>query len=499
MTAAEEPAWRHLHPLTPWFRGGVTIVVIIGALFNFAQQNLLEAIEMIRTAGVIWLILGILAIAALVTGYSLVWWHFARFRVTADKVELRTGFIFRQQRSFRLDQLEAVDVVHPLVARLFGLAKLTMESAGGKDSNLQLSYLTKADAERLRADLLTRRAFEAPVAATGDLIGAAASALTDAATDMITPTATISAEEQPLFQVPPKWTIQAFARSIAPWLTAVFGLGGTVVVLVLAFVIGPEVLGGLVLGISGIFAVGSMLKKRIIDELWFTAFTHPDGLRLRHGLTTTINQTIPAKRIQAVRLSQPLLWRKPDWWRIEINVAGYGDSSKEVRTTLVPVADPGLAALAIGAVMAEAAAPETWELVDQAMHCAERPEGFIGSSAKARTFDPLTWTRNGYTSSDFALVIRRGRLQRQVEIVPHTRIQLLALQQGPLDRYFGLTHVWIHSMPGPISPCLPHLDAADAAAFLEAEAPRIWFPQVVPAVAAPRAEVPDSGQSTSPQ
>ena len=55
----------------------------------------------------------------------------------------------------------------------------------------------------------------------------------------------------------------------------------------------------------------------------FHVATSPDGLRLHHGLLQTTAQTVPPGRVQAVRFAQPLLWRRRDWWRLEVNVAGY--------------------------------------------------------------------------------------------------------------------------------------------------------------------------------
>src|SRR5207342_1652685 len=51
-----------------------------------------------------------------------------------------------------------VDVVQPFVARLAGLARLTLEVAGGSDSKITLSYLTESQANALRNHLLARAA-----------------------------------------------------------------------------------------------------------------------------------------------------------------------------------------------------------------------------------------------------------------------------------------------------------------------------------------------------
>ncbi len=56
----------------------------------------------------------------------------------------------------------------------------------------------------------------------------------------------------------------------------------------------------------------------------FTAAISPDGIRLRYGLLDTQAQTLPPGRIQALMVTQPPLWRIFGWYRIHVNVAGYG-------------------------------------------------------------------------------------------------------------------------------------------------------------------------------
>jgi len=54
----------------------------------------------------------------------------------------------------------------------------------------------------------------------------------------------------------------------------------------------------------------------------FTVATSPDGIRIRRGLLSTVAETIPFRRVQAVRLVQPLLWRPFGWCRLVVHVAG---------------------------------------------------------------------------------------------------------------------------------------------------------------------------------
>ena len=50
---------------------------------------------------------------------------------------------------------------------------------------------------------------------------------------------------------------------------------------------------------------------------------------------------MPPGRIQALKVSQPPLWRIFGWYRIQVNVAGYGMAGSagqgSARTTLLPV------------------------------------------------------------------------------------------------------------------------------------------------------------------
>ena len=54
----------------------------------------------------------------------------------------------------------------------------------------------------------------------------------------------------------------------------------------------------------------------------FTVADSPDGLRLRHGLVNVQSQTVPPGRVQAIEISEPLLWRRKGWVRVSLNVAG---------------------------------------------------------------------------------------------------------------------------------------------------------------------------------
>src|SRR5690625_7320495 len=64
-----------------------------------------------------------------------------------------------------------------------------------------------------------------------------------------------------------------------------------------------------------------------------------------------------------------------------------------------------------------------------------------------------------------ALLIRRGRLNRKLIVVPHARIQSVSCYQGPLQRALRVAKFTIDTTPGPVLPIVPHQDVSTVAAL----------------------------------
>ncbi|MBN9326077.1 MAG: PH domain-containing protein, partial [Cellulomonas sp.] len=147
-------AWRRVHPITPLLRGWKALVAVLAIFAAQAGDNVRNLAHVL--GGRTWLALvGVLVLVTVVTlVYSAFAWRAMRFAVTDEAVHLRQGIVFRQQRQARLDRLQAVDVVQPLLARLVGLSELRLEVAGGHGSAVSLSFLREDEADALRAELL---------------------------------------------------------------------------------------------------------------------------------------------------------------------------------------------------------------------------------------------------------------------------------------------------------------------------------------------------------
>ncbi len=80
------------------------------------------------------------------------------------------------------------------------------------------------------------------------------------------------------------------------------------------------------------------LPGRFLAEYDWTVAESPDGLRLDHGLLDRRHATVPPGRVQAVRIVEPLLWRRRGWVRVELSVVGAAAAGKDTGGLLLPIA-----------------------------------------------------------------------------------------------------------------------------------------------------------------
>jgi len=477
----EDGHWRRMHPTTPAIKGWKIVVAVLAVSWYQLGENLRELSKVHDVHVWAWILVGLVVVALIVSVYSALAWRATRFNVTDDAVHLQTGIVFRQQRQARLDRLQAVDVVQPLLARLVGLSELKLEVAGGHGSAVSLAFLKEADADALRTELLALAAgLQRPT--TSDAAGVVEAALpVDAPQDPPTrpsltkrrapadPIRTVFSEapERPVYELPMPRLLWASVRS-----GGAVGLVVVVVATVVAMILAHDVGAAFVLFPALLGSVGFMWT-RINQGAGFRAAISPDGIRLRHGLTESRAQTVPPGRVQAIRLSQGLWWRGPDWWRVEINVAGYGQGKDQAsETVLHPVATLDEAMTAVWLVLPDLGVADPQATLDAALHGRDDDGGFTPAPRRARWVDPIGWRRHGVLVTERALLARSGRFTRQLDVVPHERTQSLGLAQGPVQRRLGVASFVVHSTAGPVQPTVAHLDGRVAAALLDEQAAR---------------------------
>ncbi|HET8878145.1 MAG TPA: PH domain-containing protein [Arthrobacter sp.] len=459
--------WQRVHPASPFVRGWLALA----ALFFFFGRDTFERLLRggpafdERFAGrAPWLLLGGGAVLLLAVAGFVLSWYFTRYQVADGYVRVSTGILVKQQRQARLDRVQAIDVVQPLLARVLGLAELRFEVADAGQSAVHLAYLRVAEARRLRGAILAAgvKADAGEHRPPGDAARGTGSAPA---------TANAEAPERPVLAVPPQrlagslllseqTVVLLLGAAASVWLSAATESRAFYLYLVPA-------------GLGMLAAYWNSFSKGYN----FTAAVSPGGIRLRYGLLDTLAQTLPPGRIQALRISQPPLWRPLGWYRIQVNVAGYGtpgkDGERSARTTLLPVGTLADVFALLALVLPDPGTPEPGRVFTAGLRgLAPEPDGFVTTPRRARLLAPLGWRRNGFTATGTALLIRSGRWWRHLVVVPHQRTQSMALHQGPLARLFGVVDLVLHTTSGPVAPRVVRAGLDQGRDLLDAQSAR---------------------------
>lgn len=421
------------HPLTPFIRGWIVLVALV---LGFGRQLLPngENGNDWRSLNLRLIVLGVLAAAVVAALVGLVSWYFTRFVIDADELRVETGAIFKTSKRISFERLQSVDIVQPFAARLFGLAELRLEVGAGHGTT-RLRYLSRSTATALR-DYLISRAHGDRASVVPDRSTPTASALTD-----------LGRHDRALVTVSPQRLVGAFLLS-SEWLTSA-GLVLVALILTVAFHVSLYALPGLIPLALGAFG---LISRRVIAQFNFTLAETSRGLRVTRGLTNLTSQSVPVDRIQGLKIMQPLLWRALGWYRVDVDVLGYGAHGDESRNTqvspvLLPVADAGEVRLALTRVLPGV------DLDSVPLHPSPR------RTALLRPFD--FWTlRYGWDSA--VVVTARGWLTAVREIVPHAKTQSVRIQQGPLQRLLRLADVHVDTARGPVNARAAHLNPTAA-------------------------------------
>ena len=375
-----ERRYRRLSPLTPLVRSAILVVAALASTWDDVLRGDLGPVG--------WIFLAVLVAGA---AYGTASWLRTKYWIESDELRVDTGVVTRQSRRIRVDRLQGIDIVQPLVARLFGLAELKMDVAGGGSREGSLAFLPLREAQDLREILLSRRdAVRAGL--TGPVVH-----LVDHPADTEQVLARLDLPTLVLSLLLSLETIGfvLVAAATGAALVATGHLGGVAAVL-------PVLVG---------FALTQLRKLSAYYD--FTVSTSPAaadaGLHVRRGLFELNAQTISLARVQGVVVSEPWLWRGFGWARLEVALAGQPGSDREGRpaaSTVMPVA-PRAAVLTLArTLLAASGAPDLDAVV------------LTPPPARARWAAPVIWRFMATGVGPELVVSRRGVLVRRTHAVP---------------------------------------------------------------------------------
>ncbi len=268
--------------------------------------------------------------------------RYIRFRywINPKEVVIRSGVFTVQHRNIPIERVQNIAIERSLLARILGIAKVSIETAGSGTTEGSLEYVSREEAEEIRAVVQRFKR------------------LAEEASDDPPP----HEESQPEVEDGAEVLFQMNSDRVL--LTGVFRLSLLYIALFFSGIqylgIDGEDLADWVLGhqfevvdmLSGLptFLLAVVSVFLIVILSWITGiivnFNRFHGFRLsledgklqmRHGLLTVADRTVPRKRVQALAIRTNPLMKSFGWYRLEIQTMGTeGDAGG--RTVVVPLA-----------------------------------------------------------------------------------------------------------------------------------------------------------------
>ncbi len=417
------------HPLTPLVQAAPSLA--FGAVFLLGPGRSLLTQRIASGVPIVVLVLaGSVALYAIVAAASWASWSRRTYWIDDDgDLRVDSGLLQRSSRRLQLSRLQSVDVVSPILARLFGLVEVRAEAAGTSGSRIVLRYLTRPVADELRLQILGLSRAGQPAEAAPE-----------------PPTQTLAI-------VPPGRLLAGLLmRSVTAGLLLASALFLTITVM-------TEGATGLFLAvITGGVPILSVAGE-FLANYGFRVDRTQDGLRIRRGLLSTQIRTIPPQRVHAVGLVEPLLWRSRGWVRVTVTVAGVeGDASDTGPDLLIPVAPRQEALRLIAEVLPGVAVTDL---------------PFISAPTRSRWRSPLSWRALAWAITPAVVASRGGRITRRISIAPHARVQSVRITEGPWERRLRLASLHADTAPGPVHVIGRHMGLSDVRALADAETARM--------------------------
>ncbi|NUP63723.1 MAG: PH domain-containing protein [Nonomuraea sp.] len=304
--------WRRLSGRSVWSSGVKSLAIVAGAVAGLVRFLL----------GRDWTAGGVVAacagaavlIVAAVTAYEVARLRTSRWRLTGDRLELRSGVTVRRHRSIPLDRVRSVDLRADPVLRVFGLTvvKVGTGERAAEGSELVLDALDRGSAETLRRVLLRQHA---PAPVDGPLAELRWSWIRYAPLSVWTFTGAalvLGVAYKALDTVGLKGFTTRAASGLWHWVTD-----------------RPWVTIPLILAVN--VAVGALGAVLLFAESWgrYRLEREPGRLRLRRGLLTARSLTLEERRLRGVEISEPLLLRLGGGARVKAVATGLSKTENE--------------------------------------------------------------------------------------------------------------------------------------------------------------------------
>lgn len=399
-------------------------------------------------------------VAVLVTTSAV---RYARFRwqLVEGTLVIEQGLVQRRRRVIPIERVQSVDLVRRLSHRLFGVVGVHVEAIGAGDTEGQLDALAPAVAHRLREALLAGRA-----AARGDDAGAVLAAEPAGAGHGV------------LVRLGPRELLLAgVTEANATLLAAAGGLAWQLlgerfdeVLRRAQDLLGtPTVVAAVALALLG--SIGLLIAAQFVLYWNFTLRRSGSELQVRRGLLEQRFDTIPLRRLQALRLEENLPRRLLGFAAVKADVAGKPGGGSGGTDTLLPFGRVDEARALVAEILGDEAARTVVLQPMPRRARGRRQVRAILAVSVVTVATTLVWESAGLLalllvvpglaaahSSYRALghaelpglvVVRAGWWVRRTAFVPESRLQTLALRASVLQRRRRLATLELHIARSP--------------------------------------------------
>jgi putative membrane protein len=305
---------RRLAPLSVFYRAGETVfrlawLLVIATIGSQSMGVPTEVGTGVVAAG---LVLALL--------YQFIYWQRYEYELTGDTFDIRSGVLSRRTREIPLGRVQNVDLRRNVVQRALGIAEVSLETAGGSETEAQLRFVGEEEAQRLR-DLVSRRKRGVDEDSTEP-----------------------EPEADLLFAVTPKELFilgvtsvdlrllslaSVFLPVVVPSLTDRFG--DPLVSFAMTAPVGAFGLAVAAAVVSGIYSITNYYGFRLSRA--------GSELRYERGLLQQFAGTIPLEKVQTLSITENLLARRLGYASLSVETAGYAPGDSSGSQSAVPIAE----------------------------------------------------------------------------------------------------------------------------------------------------------------
>lgn len=397
-------------------------------------------------------------------------WLCFRYHIGEHDIRIEKGILNRTARSIPYERIQDVSIEQKPLARLLSLGEVKFETGGGDGDDAKLSFVTVAEANRLR-----------------ELVRAHKSGVT-AVAENATAADVEHSETPPIFAMNGQRVLTFGLYSFSLVIFAVLGGIAQQFDFLLPFEIwdfrhwigmaednGVSVddLDGISWSLRIIFALGALgslifiglatgVVRTLLREHGFRLDRTEKGFRRRRGLLTLTDAVMPAHRVQAAVIQTGPIRKRRGWHSLKF-VSLAQDSKDETNFVAAPFAT--LEEIWRIAQAAKIEAPDGDErlkkgavthwitqlsllvpIIFMAMAAViifadasiARSTLFLLLLAFAAFWFWLDWHKYRFGLDDDQIYVRRGWWRQRLEIAPQVKVQTVEIAQGPISRRQGL-------------------------------------------------------------